>query len=184
MLISILPLARPSRANLEPNAISRYCNTAIREVQQVFPLISSHPPPPSDNERSWSRHRARVRRGRGGMEHGMVGNVDGKGEVRECMGCWVEGGGWRAKDRSYAGVTGRGGRRGRQELRRVVAGEMCERTNGGCNRDVRGMRCLRVFQSRENGLGVIILLEIFSSVFYIRYGVGFTRFDFFGGLGW
>lgn len=76
----------------------------------------------------------------------------------------VEGGGWRAKDRSYAGVTGRGGRRGRQELRRVVAGEMCEGTNGGCNRDVRGMRCLRVFQSRENGLGVIILLEIFSFI--------------------
>lgn len=46
------------------------------------------------------------------MEHGMVGNVDGKGEVRECMGCWVEGGGWRAKDRSYAGVTGRGGGEG------------------------------------------------------------------------
>lgn len=93
-----------------------------------------------------------------------------------CENAW--GVGWRAKDRSYAGVTGRGGRRGRQELRRVVAGEMCEGTNGGCNRDVRGMRCLRVFQSRENGLGVIILLEIFSSVFYIRYGVGFTRFGF------
>lgn len=180
MLISILPLARPPRANLEPNAISRYCNTAIREVQQVFPLISSHPPPPSDNERSWSRHRARVRRGRGGMEHGMVGNVDGKGEVRECMGCWVEGGGWRVEGE-------------RPQLCRCdwTRGEEREAgiTTSRCWRDVRGnkrgmqqgrkrMRCLRVFQSRENGLGVIILLEIFSSVFYIRYGVGFTRFDF------
>lgn len=36
------PTPASPRANLEPNAISRYCNTAIREVQQVFPLISSH----------------------------------------------------------------------------------------------------------------------------------------------
>lgn len=99
------------------------------------------------------------------MEHGMVGNVDGNGEVRECMGCWVEGGGWRAKDRSYAGVTGRGGRRGRQELRRVVAGEMCEGTNGGCNRDVRG--CVVSVSSNHEKTDLVLLF--FSKFFLLSF---------------
>lgn len=184
MLISILPLARTPQANLEPNAISRYCNTAIREVQQVFPLISSHPPPPSDNERSWSRHRARVRRGRGGMEHRMVGNVDGKGEVRECMGCWVEGGGWRAKDRSYAGVTGCGGEESEAGI-----------TTSRCWRDVRGNKRGMQQGRKRDALSPCLPITrkrtwcyYSSRNFFLLYKV-WCRFypfwfRFFGGLGW
>lgn len=98
-------------ANLEPNAISRYCNTAIREVQQVFPLISSHATAPPLLTMCEVGHATRARRG--GMEQRMVGN--GGGKERECMG-------W-AKDRSYAGVTGR-----RREELRVVVDEMCNAT--------------------------------------------------------
>ena len=64
------PTPASPRANLEPNAISRYCNTAIREVQQVFPLISSHATAPPLLTMCEVGHATRARRGGNGREDG------------------------------------------------------------------------------------------------------------------
>lgn len=89
------------------------------------------------------------------MEHGMGGGG-------RCENAW--GGGWRAKDRSYAGVTGRGSGKGDRNYDESLLARCARR--GGCNRDVRGSVVFRTDAPNHEKtalVGVLLIpLEIFS----------------------
>lgn len=102
------------------------------------------------------------------MEHGMGGGG-------RCENAW--GGGWRAKDRSYAGVTGRGSGKGDRNYDESLLARCARR--GGCNRDVRGSVVFRTDAPNHEKTALVgvlvILLEIFSfCLLYIGVVVGFT----------